>query len=157
MTYRVQRLVLMLCVIAPGLIQADAWSRIGSFSNMRFTRTRASGYAIQLWRRDDTIVGYLLYADGPDADTPIAVLENVTFDPQTGSIGFSATLCGRIDFVGTLKGNTLGGTMTRKGSKAAVTLPLSADQTERMPDPPSYEDWRDETAILLTVRAPRCS
>src|SRR5262245_56518841 len=155
MTTRKTR-TLAMCVLLPMLLQADAWSRIGSFSNMRFTRDRATGYAIQLWRRDETLVGYLLYADGPDADTPLGVLDNVAFDPKTGALSFSATLCERFDFSGTLKGSVLTGTMTRKSSATRVTLQRSADQTERMPDPPSYEDWRDETDIVARIRAPRC-
>ena len=147
---------IVLGLLATSPLHADSWSRMGAFSNMRFTRDHAYGYSAQLWRHDDTLVGYLLFADGPDVDTPLGVLENVKFDAKTGALSFSAMLCDRFDFAGTLKGNVLSGAVTRRGSATPVKLQLSKEQTGRMPDPPSYQDWQDETDILLRIRGPRC-
>ena len=146
----------MLCLLASIPLHAESWSRLGAFSNMRFSRDQAHGYTIQLWRHDDTVVGYLLYADGPDADTPLGVIEHVAFDARAGALSFSATLCDRVDFAGTLKGNALTGAVSRRGSATRVTLQWSKEQTGRMPDPSSYADWQDETDILLKIRGPRC-
>ena len=165
-----RHLALGICLLALCPLHADSWSRMGAFSNMRFTRDQAHGYSVQLWRHDDTAVGYLLYADGPDTNTSLGVLENVKFDAKAGALSFSATLttgtggdrgrenmsCDRFDFAGTLKGNVLNGAVSRRGSATPVKLQLSRQQTGRMPDPPSYQDWQDETDILLKIRGPRC-
>src|SRR5258708_27320323 len=65
---------------------------VGEFSNMRFTDEHAYGYAVDLWRDGDSILGLFLAREGLAGDTPTGMLENVKFNPRTGALAFTAKL-----------------------------------------------------------------
>ena len=171
-----------LCLAACAVAAGPAWQRLGAFSNVRFTADHAYGYSIQLWQQDDALVGHLLHANGPDGDTPLGVLEDVTYDGKTGALRFTARLttgvivehgtsvpnCLRYVFAGRLQSRILTGTMrveeltpgaARSAARTApesLSLRWSPQQTGLMPDPPDRAGWDEETEILLKVRGPRC-
>jgi hypothetical protein len=65
---------------------------LGEFSNMRLTEEHAYGYSVQLWRDGDSLIGLFLASEGLQGDTPTGALENVKYDPRTGSLSFAAKL-----------------------------------------------------------------
>lgn len=65
---------------------------IGEFSNMRHTREHTYGYAVQLWRAGDEVIGLLSSSDGLSGDAPTGQLEDVHYDAGTGWLSFSSKL-----------------------------------------------------------------
>ena len=47
---------------------------------MRYTEEHAYGYAVQLWRDGDSMIGLFLASEGLQGDTPTGILENVKFN-----------------------------------------------------------------------------
>src|SRR5437879_10467002 len=65
---------------------------IGEFSDMRYTEEHAYGYAVELWRDGDSVIGLLLVSEGLQGDTPTGILENIRFDSRTGALSFTVKL-----------------------------------------------------------------
>jgi hypothetical protein len=85
---------LALVVVIPALAQDPnrLLRTVGEFSNMRFTEEHAYGYAVDLWRDGDSMLGLFLASEGLQGDTPTGMLENVKFNPRTGALSFTAKL-----------------------------------------------------------------
>ena len=148
---------------------------IGEFSNMRFTAEHAYGYAVQLWRNGDSLIGLLLVSEGLQGDTPTGLLENVGFDSRTGKLSFTAKLTTGLryfdnrqepsrdlfEFTGILESRTLTGTLKR----TSFPLPSNTDTPERIqlklrPDAvllsgSSYTDWKHQVDEILERRGPK--
>jgi hypothetical protein len=58
-----------------------------------------TGYALQLWRHKQTVVGFLLVPQGLIGDSPTGLLENVSLTPD-GHLSFTATVPGGWDIAG---------------------------------------------------------
>jgi hypothetical protein len=88
-------IILLLLALAVGIASAgppQPFIDVGSYSNFRFTEEHQSGVGVDLWRDGQTLVGLFSYAAGPVGDAPTGRLEDVSFDPSTGHISFTAKL-----------------------------------------------------------------
>jgi len=87
--------IFLLLALAVGVASAGPpgpFFAVGSYSNFRFTAEHQSGVGVDLWRDGPTLVGLFSYAAGPVGDAPTGRLEEVSFDPSTGRISFTARL-----------------------------------------------------------------
>jgi hypothetical protein len=149
---------------------------IGYFSNMRFTKEHAYGYAVELWRDGDSAIGLFFVSEGLQGDTPTGMLENVRFNSHTGALSFTAKLTsgaavlpgGRqepsrdlFEFSGTLKDTVLIGTLkrsdlrrpSRPGSPERVQLKIHP-QAAMLPAG-SYAEWKRQADEILKLRGPK--
>ena len=149
---------------------------IGEFSNMRVTEEHAYGYALQLWRDGNSVVGLLFVSEGLQGDTPTGILENVKFDPRTGALSFTAKLTtglallpgGRqeptrdlFEFSGSLGPADLSGSFTRS-DMLRPTVPVSRERVQLKMKPSDsifaagpYADWRRRADEILKYRGPK--
>jgi hypothetical protein len=150
---------------------------IGEFSNVRDTEDdHAYGYAIELWRDGDSVIGLFFVSEGLQADMPAGMIENVRFDLRTGALSFSAKLStgvvilpgGRqeptrdlFEFSGTLNAADLTGTIQRSdqrqpgraGSRERVQLKIQPQAT--MLTASSYAEWKGPADEILKHRGPK--
>ncbi len=103
---------------------------IGSFDNVRQSTGEEShcyGYSLELWRHNRSIVGLLDRHEGLCGDPPCEALRDVTHDPGTGRLTFSA-----LDqkFTGTLRRDDVVGTLNSARVRLARdrNFPLDSDQ-----------------------------
>ena len=143
---------------------------IGEFTNIRATEGHAYGYTVDLWRDGNSVVGFFYCAAGLEGDTPVGKLESVNFRPRTGQLTFTAKLSTGVtllpngaqqpshdlfQFTGTLKSNTLTGTLTRSPSSERETVALTLRANEALPATRTYRDWQNYATDLLKARGPR--
>jgi hypothetical protein len=148
---------------------------VGEFSNMRFSAEHANGYAVQLWRNGDSLIGLLLVSEGLQGDTPTGLLENVGFDSHSGKLTFTSRLTTGLMYVdghqepsrdlfmftGILGSRTLTGTLKR----TSLLVPSNSNMPERIqlkvqPDAVlfsagSYSDWKNQVDEILKRRGPK--
>jgi hypothetical protein len=93
---RTQHSVALLGLIFFSLIaQADPSQKItslGTFSNYRFTKEHQYGTGLQLWQDGTSLFGLFSHSQGLIGDAPAGILDNVSFDPETGRITFTSKL-----------------------------------------------------------------
>ena len=151
-------------------------SFLGEFSNVRHTAEHAYGYSVQLWREGDKIFGLLTDASGPATDVPCGLLDDVRFNPATGTFSFTAKLSvatiylgkGRqepthdlLSFNGTLHGAVLAGSLTHLDQLQPKSKPTSKRlRLPRTSNPPTidaatHEDWKRAADAILKVRGPK--
>jgi len=67
---------------------------IGHFTNVKSNGEHQWGFAVELWRQDDKIYGWMSGTDYSRivGDGPAAILEDVEFDAKTGKISFKAAM-----------------------------------------------------------------
>lgn len=149
---------------------------IGEFSNIRYTAEHAYGYAVELWRDGDSVIGLFLVSEGLQGDTPTGMLANQRFDSRTGALSFTAKLTtglavfpgGRqepsrelFEFSGTLKATVLTGTLkrsdllrpSRSGPPERVQLKIQP-QAAMLPAG-SYAEWKRQADEILKRRGPK--
>ena len=152
--------------------------KIGAFSNMRYTSEHAYGYKAELWREQDRIFGFFLWSEGLMGDTPTGLLEDVRYDPRTGSLSFFGKLTtglfsnqkfsrvpsrDLLRFKGTLKGRHLRGTLEISNAltpedapkREKIELTLSKKESEVMIDADSYDAWKLRADEILKFRGPK--
>ena len=152
--------------------------KIGAFSNMRYTAEHAYGYRAELWREQNRVFGFFLWSEGLMGDTPTGLLEDVRYDPRTGSLSFSAKLTtglfsnqnfsrvpsrDLLRFRGTLKGRHLRGTLEISNAltpedapkREKIELTLSKKESEVMIDADSYDAWKLRADEILKFRGPK--
>ena len=151
-------------------------SFMGEFSNVRHTAEHAYGYSVQLWREGDKIFGLFTAASGLAGDAPCGLLEDVRFNPDTGTLSFTAKLSvasiylgkGRqeptrdlFSFNGTLHGTVLAGSLTHLDQMQPKSKPTSKRlRLLRTANPPAidaatHEDWKRAADAILKVRGPK--
>ena len=131
-----------------------------------------TGYAVELWRRNDTVVGFLIVAQGFIGDAPLGLLENVSLTPA-GHLAFEATVPGgwitdkeqqvyRYTFNGIVGQDAVeGGLQSRTlGSRESVTqrtvrFRRLASMTEVMRDYATYDEWKVDADRMLKRRGVR--
>jgi hypothetical protein len=149
---------------------------IGEFSNMRYTEEHAYGYAAELWRDGNLVIGLFLVSEGLQGDTPTGLLENVRFDSRTGALSFTAKLTTAFvvlpgggqepsrdlfEFSGTLKPAILTGTLKRSdlrqsaGSVSREKVQLRRQMQNNMFPAGSYAEWKREADEVLKLRGPK--
>lgn len=174
-------LLIALCLIGGSFVFAQSKAtvkRLGAFTNMRATAEHQYGYSVQLWQEGDRVFGLFQASEGLIGDTPTGLLEDVAFDPRTGSMSFRALLSmgmtvdknnkevpsrDRFEFKGVLKNRKLIGNLIQANetnelaidSKKKITLALSKSETAAMSRAASYDEWKSETDEILAVRNPR--
>ena len=169
--------LLMLPIAFMGQETAPRVSVVGHFTNMRFTEEHAYGYAVELWRHGDSLLGLFLASEGLQGDTPTGLLEDLKFDTKTGRIFFRAKLSIGVvyskdhdgvpsrdvfEFSGVLGKNRLTGTLKRreglspqdapKIEKIALTRTKSNDGMEPFQ---SLDDWKKAADGILKFRGPK--
>jgi hypothetical protein len=151
-------------------------SFMGEFSNVRHTAEHAYGYSVQLWRQGDNIFGLFTAASGLAGDVPCGLLEDVRFNPVTGTFSFTAKLSiatiylgkGRqepthdlFSFNGTLHGAVLAGLLTHLDQMQPKSKPTSKRlRLPRTSNPPTidaatHDDWKRAADAILKVRGPK--
>jgi hypothetical protein len=149
---------------------------IGQFSNIRYIEEHADGYAIDLWRDGDSVIGLFHVAAGFQRDTPTGMLDNVKFNSRTGALSFSARLTTGVEFLpggrqepsldlfefsGVLKRTILSGTLkrsdlrepSRKGTQERVDLEIQS-QADLLPAV-NYADWKLRADEVLKRLGPK--
>lgn len=181
MTLRLSLLAFFIANTA-GPLTAQAADRpiraIGEFSNIRYTEEHEYGYAVQLWRDGESLVGLFLAAAGLQGDTPVGLLENVRFNTRTGALSFIARLStgvallpdgrteparDRFEFTGILATKSLRGTLKHLDARNPPAVPRPAEQVYlkllppgmNMPEARSYAEWRRSVDSILAVRGPK--
>ncbi|MBI4165151.1 MAG: hypothetical protein HY508_05385 [Acidobacteria bacterium] len=181
-THRVLTCLTALAAAAPSPATARQASKhsvdvVGRYTNMRYTEEHAYGYAVELWRHENAMIGLFLATEGLDVDIPAGLLEKVTYDEKTGALSFEARLSIGVvyskeyngapsrdlfRFRGSLKKNQLRGQLERLD----LLEPHSAAKTEQiilrrkqsasdMTAFKSYADWRDAKGEILKFRGPK--
>jgi hypothetical protein len=149
---------------------------VGSYSNFRFTAEHQYGAGVDLWRDGPTLVGLFSYAVGPVGDTPTGRLEEMSFDPSTGHISFTARLtlrqhvCDVHNFVpsqdmfrfsgmfydrwliGTLR---LADNLHPERAPIEETVVLQRSDAEPVVRYTSREQWERDIGPILKFRGPR--
>lgn len=159
--------------VAASTSESSPFTYIGEFSKVRHTAEHSYGYTVQLWRQGPAVFGLFTAASGPDTDVPAGLLEDVSFNPSTGTISFAARLSvaatylgkGRqkpthdlFSFKGTLRGGVLAGLLTHVDKShprsPATTKRLRLPKTSSSPmlDSRSYDEWERSADAILKVR-----
>ena len=164
--------------IPPHVQASPPITKIGAFSNMRYTTEHAYGYKAELWREQNRIFGFFLWSEGLMGDTPTGLLEDVRYDPRTGSLSFFARLTtglfsnqkfsrvpsrDMVRFRGTLKGRHLRGTLEISNAltpeaapkRQKIQLTLSKRASEVMIAAESYGEWKLKADEILKFRGPK--
>ena len=151
-------------------------AEIGAFSNMRYTEEHAYGETVLLWRAGTCIFGLFESAQGLQGDTPVGELQDVTHNPNTGGLRFSAKLTLGViagpstppqpsrdlfTFEGTLGAAGVTGELvhaTRVDPKPPVrdiVLTASARDAKLMRGSTTYGAWREKWEPVLKRRGPK--
>ena len=79
--------VLLLFVLAPAFAQTtqSAVTPLGSFADMKINDEHCNGYAVDLWRDGETLIGLLHYCAGLVETKTNAVIEAASLDKTTGA------------------------------------------------------------------------
>lgn len=169
--------LLMLPAALMGQTAEPPVSVIGHFTNMRFTEEHAYGYAVDLWRRGDTLLGLFLASEGLQGDTPTGLLEDVKFETKTGQLSFHTKLSiGLVyskehngapsrdifEFSGVLGTNRLTGTLKRldglspQGAPKIEQIALTRSKSNEGIEPfKSLDDWKKAAEEILKYRGPK--
>jgi len=168
-------------VITPVLKSAEDSARpvavVGHFTNMTYAGEHAYGYAVQLWRQGDGLLGLFLASEGLEGDTPTGLLEDVKFDPGSGEISFRARLSVGVvyskkrhgvpsrdlfEFAGVLAGTRLRGTVKRSDAldpeeppRSDKVVLLRSKSNEGMEAFKSYAEWKISADEILKARGPK--
>jgi len=92
-------LIFASCAVAPCRAQVQVVAKekgpvqvLGEFTHLTFPGDDAFGYSLQLWNRDDHVLGRFAVFVGPPTDPPTGTLEDVKYDPRTKQFSFTARL-----------------------------------------------------------------
>ena len=152
-------------------------AEIGAFSNMRYTEEHAYGETVLLWRAGNCIFGLFESAQGLAGDTPIGELQDVTHNPNTGALQFSAKLTIGIiagltsatrepsrdlfKFNGTLgPARLIGGLihatqLDPKPPARTIILTADAKDADFMHGSATYGAWREKWEPIVKRRGPK--
>lgn len=186
MSSTILKLALLFALGAQGSPQSTACAtlapgapivEVGAFSNMRYTAEHAYGETVLLWRSGPCVFGLFESAQGLQGDTPIGELQDVTYNPDTGELKFSARLTLGVvvvpglsapqpsrdlfTFDGTLADTRLTGELKHSTQLSAtpsvrrIVLKASASDAEFMPGTATYGAWRERWEPILKRRGPR--
>ena len=149
---------------------------VGSYSNFQFTAEHQSGVGVDLWRDGPTLVGLFSYAAGPVGDAATSRLEEVSFEPRTGRISFTAKLTigqhyctvhdsvpsqDLVRFSGVLSNKLLYGTYELADNLHPERAPIEEKVVLRRSDADpviryaSREQWESAIDPILKFRGPR--
>ncbi len=153
---------------------------IGEFSNVRSTDgEHAYGYRVDLWRVDSSMAGLFFVFAGSNEDAPVAVLDDVKYNPRTGALSFTTKLTTGCDvlpglklkpsresfqFSGVLEEESLKGDMRRWDIEHSERSPkIETVELARRPDDvaslmkaDSYSEWKQKAEELADIREPNC-
>lgn len=163
-------------VTANDLVQAEeAFTHVGTFSNMEFTEEHQYGSEVQLWKADGKIVGQFSNSEGLAGDTPAGLLQKVFYNEQTGAIRFEAKLtmgqhfCKEhkgtptrdlFKFEGSLTESSLKGVLRQLDALHGYRPSVEQKQVElkrvktEVPTQ-TYNQWVEQTGIVLRFRGPK--
>jgi len=156
----------------------SGFAAIGSYSDMRFTEEHQYGSEVQLWKEGTDLFGLFSYAEGLMGDTPIGLLEDVKYDPASGTIAFRSRLTTGQHFCkvhnnvpsrdvfffqGTLTNSSLTGVLKRSDAlhpenparEEKVSLKKMAGEAWDQPSYDSRAGWEAAVKQILTLRGPK--
>ena len=171
-------IALLLALVAGVAIAAtpQPFVSVGSYSNFRFTAEHQYGVGVDLWKDGSTLLGLFYYAAGPAGDTPAGKIEDVSFDPGTGRLSFTARLtigqhvCKKHSFVpsqdlfrfsGLLSDGSLEGTLSHADNlhpelaPAEEKIVLQKSRNEPVVRYTNREQWERGIAPILEFRGPQ--
>lgn len=174
--YQYARFVWLLCLWvtfhpAPSFSQAVTFDRVYTKVESS-TGEHCSGWTIELWKTGISFVGILDHHRGLCGDPPTGILEDVSYDPKSGSISFTSKIsdawdadgkptCDLLSFEGHLSDVKLVGLM--KWRSAGISQPPESLELPRAKADPfgnreydSIASWRKSRADALKFRGPRC-
>ena len=144
---------------------------------MRYTEEHAYGYAVELWRHDNAMMGLFLASEGLQGDTPAGLLEKVSFNEKTGAFAFEARLSTGVvyskehngvpsrdlfRFKGALKDQRLSGQLERLDMleshptrKAEQIVLRSKGAASEMTSYKNYAEWKKAIDDILKFRGPK--
>jgi tetratricopeptide (TPR) repeat protein len=159
-------------------LNSSSFAAVGSFSNMRFTEEHQHGSEVQLWREGARLSGLFFHAEGLMGDAPAGLLEDVRWDPKTGTVSFTSKLTtGQhfckvhkdvpsrdvFSFRGELSDSSLSGVLKRSDAlhpetppieeKVALARTSSAEASWSLYG--SRSDWEAAAKKILMFRGPR--
>ena len=151
---------------------------IGCFGNVRSTGEHVDGYSVHLWTAPTGLIGIIYYHRGLDGDSPMGVLTDTGYDPDSGNLAFEARLtiglhyCRNhtgipskdvISFQGILKKNLLLGNIVV--TDLTDSAPVVVDKREnflmrgdgdcRLESYESYDVWRWYWEPIFKFRGPK--
>jgi hypothetical protein len=152
--------------------------KLGTFTNMKSNGEHAWGYSVELWQEESRLFGFFLSIEGLIGDTPTGLLEDISFDSETGKLSFRARLTKGVTFnqkdelvptrdvfrfEGILKDKILTGvleysnalTPSAKSGKTNVILHRSKKQSGSMLEAKSYDEWKKTADKILKFRGPK--
>ena len=154
-----------------------AVSVVGRFTNMRYTDEHAYGYAVELWRHENAMLGLFLASEGLQGDTPAGLLEKVSFSTKTGAISFEVKLSTGVvyskehdgvpsrdlfRFRGVLRGQRLSGRLERLDGLESHPTPKVEQIVLRREGAASditpyksHAEWKDAIDDILKFRGPK--
>jgi hypothetical protein len=148
---------------------------LGSFAKIQADGEHCSGYVVDLWRIDDTLLGTIEYCEGMAGDIPLGVIENQHFDASTGKISFTARLSVGMNYLkggeetpskdswefhGSIEGTMLAGALVQRNevypqrALKQVALMLTR-QKKNLRSFQSLADWTKWTTKVLQERGPK--
>jgi hypothetical protein len=156
----------------------SSFAAVGSFSNMRFTEEHQHGSEVQLWREGARLSGFFFHAQGLMGDAPAGLLEDVRWDPKTGTVSFTSKLTtgqhfckvhkdvpsrDLFSFRGELSDSSMSGVLKRSDAlhpemppieeKVALERPSGAGASRSFYG--SRSDWEAAAKNILMFRGPR--
>src|SRR3954469_22041431 len=131
---RVQALLLTIAVLTAGATTVEEFKAVGSFHNVRSsTGEHCYGYSLELWRHNGRLIGLFDHHAGLCGDPPCEALQDISYDPQSGRLSFSAL---NERFSGMLRRDDVVGTIgTSRGRVADSDVPMDGKQDK------SFADW----------------
>ncbi len=160
----------------------DGFEYFGGWSNVVVSQgedPHASGYSLQLWKNDGKLVGFISEYVGPTADPPIGRLQDLTFDPNSGKLSFTAKLTTGVTFSpghregapsrslyrfdGNLSEQEIKGVLVQEDhldNTPSVHLDVTLKRQRDAGDDSywnqkTYNDWEEFYAPILRARGPK--
>ena len=158
---------------------AGSFEYVGAWSYVVISQgegPHATGHALELWKDQGALVGFLSEYVGPVADPPIGPLQDLKFDVTSGALSFSAKLTLGMTFSathkegapsrdlyvfrGTLGDTEIRGTLEkydRLDNQPVTTRDVVLIRAKRTAfwDGKTVKDWQDFYAGLLRARGPK--
>ena len=148
------------------------------------TEEHAYGYDLLLWRAGTCLIGMLQFSAGLQGDTPMGLLENVSYDAATGALSFAARLSTIRESIGengeqvappsqdyfTFRGTldlqrrSIDGTFGHERRTATsatqrepetVALPARTSPDALYPDAATFGEWLQKLEPIVRARGPK--
>lgn len=153
MKITMQWVILALSILVCSSFQQDTPVKVlGFFSNEKSTDgEHSSGYTLNLWQYNASLVGMLSYNEGLIGDQVVNVISNVNYNKTSGDISFSSSLYGKtVLFKGKISPTKVTGSFTWSNRVDKNQLLKSCCKDAPIyKNYKSYKDWKKMVQQLL--------